>query len=32
MWLRRNGFARASSVRGGIEAWALEIDPATPRY
>lgn len=32
MWLRRNGFAEAASVRGGIEAWALEIDPATPRY
>ena len=32
MWLRRNGFAGAASVRGGIEAWALEIDPATPRY
>lgn len=32
MWLRRNGFAQAASVRGGIEAWALEIDPATPRY
>ncbi len=32
MWLRRNGFAEAASVRGGIEAWALAIDPETPRY
>jgi rhodanese-related sulfurtransferase len=31
-WLRRNGFAEAASVKGGIEAWSLEIDPATPRY
>jgi rhodanese-related sulfurtransferase len=32
MWLRRNGFAKAASVKGGIDAWSLEIDPATPRY
>ena len=32
MWLRRNGFAQATSVKGGIDAWSLEIDPATPRY
>lgn len=32
MWLRRNGYPQAVSVRGGIEAWALEIDPAVPRY
>lgn len=32
MWLRRNGFAKAANVEGGIDAWSLEIDPATPRY
>ncbi len=31
-WLRRNGFDNASNVAGGIDAWSLEIDPATPRY
>lgn len=32
MWMRKNGFARAASVKGGIDAWAREIDPSTPRY
>ncbi len=31
-FLRERGFARAQSMVGGIEAWSLEIDPATPRY
>jgi rhodanese-related sulfurtransferase len=31
-WLRDRGFSRAVSMRGGIEAWSLEIDPAVPRY
>ena len=31
-WLRARGFAQAQSMAGGIEAWALEIDPGTPRY
>jgi rhodanese-related sulfurtransferase len=31
-FLRERGFARAQSMTGGIEAWSLEIDPATPRY
>lgn len=31
-WLRDQGFSRAVSMRGGIEAWSLEIDPAVPRY
>jgi rhodanese-related sulfurtransferase len=31
-WLRRQGFEQAQSVRGGIEAWSLEVDPAIPRY
>jgi rhodanese-related sulfurtransferase len=30
--LRERGFAGAQSMTGGIEAWSLEIDPATPRY
>jgi rhodanese-related sulfurtransferase len=32
MWLRSTGFAQAASVKGGIDAWSLEIDPAVPRY
>jgi rhodanese-related sulfurtransferase len=31
-WLRRQGFAAAQSLAGGIEAWSLEIDPAVGRY
>jgi sulfur-carrier protein adenylyltransferase/sulfurtransferase len=30
--LRQHGFTQVKSVRGGIEAWSLEIDPAVPRY
>jgi adenylyltransferase/sulfurtransferase len=26
------GFTRVKSLRGGIDAWSLEIDPAIPRY
>ena len=31
-FLRERGFAIAQSMAGGIEAWAVEIDPAMPRY
>jgi adenylyltransferase/sulfurtransferase len=31
-WLRAAGFARSWSLRGGTEAWSLEIDPALARY
>ncbi|MBA3584416.1 MAG: molybdopterin-synthase adenylyltransferase MoeB [Gemmatimonadetes bacterium] len=30
--LREAGFARLKNVRGGIKAWAEEIDPAMPTY
>lgn len=32
MWLRRQGFEQAQSVRGGIDAWSAEVDPKVPRY
>jgi rhodanese-related sulfurtransferase len=32
VWLRNQGFDQAQSVRGGIEAWAAEVDPAVGRY
>jgi rhodanese-related sulfurtransferase len=32
VWLRRQGFAQAQSLRGGIDAWSLEVDPSLPRY
>jgi len=32
VWLRRQGFAQAQSIRGGIDAWSLEVDAAVPRY
>lgn len=31
-WLRNQGFDQAQSLRGGIDAWAREIDPAVARY
>jgi rhodanese-related sulfurtransferase len=32
VWLRNQGFENAQSLRGGIDAWAADIDPAVPRY
>jgi rhodanese-related sulfurtransferase len=32
MWLERNGYARLANLRGGVAAWADEVDPAMPRY
>ncbi len=29
-WLARNGFAHVHNLRGGVEAWALDVDPAMP--
>jgi len=31
-WLRQNGFPQAQSMAGGIDAWAVEVDPALGRY
>ena len=31
-FLRANGFPRAINVRGGIDAWATELDPTLPHY
>lgn len=31
-FFRNQGFTNVRSVRGGIEAWAVEIDPSLPRY
>ena len=30
--LRQAGFARLKNLRGGIDAWSREVDPAVPRY
>jgi rhodanese-related sulfurtransferase len=32
MWLREQGFERAQSLAGGIEAWARHADPSMARY
>jgi rhodanese-related sulfurtransferase len=32
VWLRDNGFDHAQSLRGGIDAWSAEVDPAVGRY
>jgi adenylyltransferase/sulfurtransferase len=31
-FLQGAGFTKAANLAGGIEAWAVEIDPAMPRY
>ena len=31
-FLRGAGFHRAKNLRGGIDAWAREVDPSIPRY
>ncbi len=31
-FLRERGFSRVQNMTGGIDAWSLEVDPATPRY
>jgi rhodanese-related sulfurtransferase len=31
-WLRNQGFEQAQSLRGGIEAWAAQVDPTVGRY
>lgn len=31
-WLRNQGFSRACSMAGGIDQWAMEIDPTIARY
>ncbi len=31
-WLREQGFQRAQSLAGGIDAWSQLVDPSIPRY
>ena len=31
-WLRQQGFDKAQSVEGGINAWSAEVDSTVPRY
>ena len=32
VWLREQGFEHVQSLRGGIDAWSVELDPAVVRY
>ena len=32
VWLRQQGFEKAQSMRGGIDAWARAVDPSVPMY
>jgi rhodanese-related sulfurtransferase len=32
LFLQQKGFSNVGSMRGGIDAWAREIDPRLPRY
>ena len=31
-WLRQQGFSKAASMAGGIDVWAVEIEPGMARY
>lgn len=31
-FLKEQGFSHVRSLRGGIDAWATEVDPSVPRY
>ncbi len=31
-WLRNQGFEKAQSLRGGIDAWSCQVDSCLPRY
>jgi rhodanese-related sulfurtransferase len=31
-FMRANGFANVTNIAGGIEAWAVQIDPSLARY
>ncbi len=31
-WLRRQGFDKVQSLRGGVDAWARTVDPKVPVY
>jgi rhodanese-related sulfurtransferase len=31
-WLRQQGFEQAQSMAGGIDQWAVEVEPGMPRY
>jgi adenylyltransferase/sulfurtransferase len=32
LWLRQQGFPNVQSMAGGIDQWAVEIEPGMPRY
>ncbi|MGA7108341.1 MAG: rhodanese-like domain-containing protein [Terracidiphilus sp.] len=32
VWLRNQGFEQVQSMRGGIDAWSVEVDPKVGRY
>jgi rhodanese-related sulfurtransferase len=32
VWLRNQGFEQVQSLRGGIDAWSVEVDPTVGRY
>ncbi len=31
-WLRQNGFANATNLEGGIDAWARQVDRSMATY
>ena len=32
VWLRQQGFEKAQSMRGGIDAWSRNVDSSVPKY
>lgn len=31
-YLARSGFGRVANIKGGIDAWSVDVDPGIPRY
>jgi rhodanese-related sulfurtransferase len=31
-FLRQSGFRKLKNLRGGIDSWSRDVDPAVPRY
>jgi rhodanese-related sulfurtransferase len=32
MFLEQQGFTQLHNLNGGVNAWAVQVDPAMPRY
>jgi rhodanese-related sulfurtransferase len=32
LWLAQHGYTRLHNLAGGVDRWALDVDPSMPRY